>query len=485
MDAILPLLNRVLDFVVASLPLLPPILALIIALRTRNVFWALGGAIWASETIMARGNPVQGLLDTVERGANVFSSGHSTRVILFCLVIGALIAFMQRSGGVTALVERLVTKGIANTRKRASFITALTGSVLFMDTNVSLLSTGIMGRPLFDRLRMSRERLAYIIDATCAPISVLILINGWGAYLYGLIELYDIGDPIAVLAATIPLNFYAIVTLFGVFGTVFSDQTFGPLKAADIEAQNALSVPDSVADDAPQGKARYMAIPLAVMILGTLGLMLWTGSNNISSESGSNPAFWQVMMAGDGAKSVLWAVVLACLAAFLLLRFDGGLKTDKLIDMGFAGMGELLPAVAVIFLAFALGNSLNALGTGPTVAALVEGFPVPFLMPAILFVAAGVTSFATGTSWGTYGILVPIALPVAIALDIPPALALAAVMGGGVFGDHCSPISDTSIIASFASGCDHISHVRTQLPYALLAALVATLLYALAGAIMM
>lgn len=452
------------------LPLLPPILALAIAIGTRNVFWALGGAIWASETIIAGGNPAIGLLDTVERGADVFSSDHSTRVILFCLIIGALIAFMQRSGGVAALVEKLIASKVANSRKRASFVTALTGSFLFMDTNVSLLSTGIMGRPLFDRFKMSRERLAYIIDATCAPISILVLVNGWGAFLYGLIEIYDIGDPVAILAATIPLNFYAVVTLIGVFGTVFTDRTYGSLKLADQNAETKTPDASPVSEIVPVGKARYMAVPLAIMVFATLGFMVWTGDGSL--------------MAGDGAKSVLWAVILACLAAFLLLRFDGGMKTDKLLDTGFSGMGELLPAVAVIFLAFALGNSLSDLGTGTTVAALASAFPAPFLMPALLFIAAGITSFATGTSWGTYGILVPVALPLAIGLDIPPALALAAVMGGGVFGDHCSPISDTSIIASFAAGCDHISHVRTQLPYALAAAGIATVFYIGAGALM-
>jgi len=453
------------------LPLLPPVLALVVAIWTRNVFWALGSAIWVSELIIVGGNPLLGLLATVERGADVFSSDYSTRVILFCLIIGALIAFMQRSGGVAALVDKLVAARLADTRRKASFVTALTGSVLFMDTNVSLLSTGIMGRPLFDRLKMSRERLAYIIDATCAPISVLVVINGWGAYLLGLLANENIANPLPILIATIPLNFYAILTLIGVFATVFSDRTFGSLKTADEAAGMAQHSAETLSREDPKGKARYMAVPLGVMVFGTLGLMWWTGQGNI--------------MAGEGAKSVLWAVVLACLAAFALLRLDGGWKTDKLIDMGFSGMNDLLPAVAVIFLSFALGNSLGALGTGALVAKMADGFPVPFLMPAVLFVAAGITSFATGTSWGTYGILVPIALPVAIGLGIPLPLALAAVMGGGVFGDHCSPISDTSIVASFASGCDHISHIRTQLPYALLAAFGATLLYATAGLLMM
>ena len=183
-------------------------------------------------------------------------------------------------------------------------------------------------------------------------------------------------------------------------------------------------------------------------------------------------------------RSILWAVVIATLVAFVLLRFWGGFKTEPLVKMGFEGMGELLPAVAVIFLSLALGSSLSALGTGAFMASVAADFPVPWLLPAIVFLIAGVTSFATGTSWGTYGILVPIAIPLALGADIPPALVLAAVMGGGVFGDHCSPISDTSIIASFAAGTDHISHVQTQLPYALFGAALASVFYLVAGFVM-
>ncbi|MEO1476250.1 MAG: Na+/H+ antiporter NhaC family protein [Pseudomonadota bacterium] len=447
-----------------TLTLLPPVLALIIAVATRNVFYALGGAIWASETIIAGGNPLLGLLGSVDRAASVFESAGNTRILLFCLIIGALIAYMQRSGGVAALVNRLVTSGLASTPRRAGLVTALTGSALFMETNVSLLTTGIMGRPLFDRLKISRERLAYLIDSTSAPISILVLINGWGAYLFSLISEYGFDDPIAIIAATIPLNFYALLTLAGVYLTVFSGKVIGPMRTAETRIET-----DATDTETPT-RAIYMALPLAIMVIGTLGFMLWTGNGN--------------MMAGSGSQSILWAVIIATGVAFLLLRLSGRFQTDGLIDMGFKGMGELLPAVAVIFLSLALGNSLRALGTGEYIAALASSFPAPVAIPAILFAAAAITSFTTGTSWGTYGILVPIAMPLAIGAGVPPALALAAVMGGGVFGDHCSPISDTSIIASFAAGCDHISHVRTQLPYALLAAAGATALYLGAGAIM-
>ncbi|MEM6900707.1 MAG: Na+/H+ antiporter NhaC family protein [Pseudomonadota bacterium] len=446
------------------LTILPPVLALVIAVATRNVFYALGGAIWASETIIAGGNPFLGLLASVDRAAGVFESAGNTRILLFCLIIGALIAYMQKSGGVAALVNRLVSAGIASTPRRAGAVTALTGSALFMETNVSLLTTGIMGRPLFDRLKISRERLAYLIDSTSAPISILILINGWGAYLFSLISEYEFEDPIGILAATIPLNFYALLTLAGVFLTVFSNRVIGPMRTAETRIETGKE------DVTEPTRAIYMALPLITMVIATLGFMLWTGEGN--------------MMAGSGSQSILWAVIIATGLAFLLLRFSGKFKTDALVDMGFKGMGDLLPAVAVIFLSLALGNSLRALGTGEYIASVAASFPAPIVIPAILFLSAAITSFATGTSWGTYGILVPIAMPIAIGAGVPPALALSAVMGGGVFGDHCSPISDTSIIASFAAGCDHISHVRTQLPYALMAATGATALY-LAAAVAM
>jgi Na+/H+ antiporter NhaC len=158
-----------------------------------------------------------------------------------------------------------------------------------------------------------------------------------------------------------------------------------------------------------------------------------------------------------------------------------GRAKGEAINLGFDGMGKLLPAVTVIFLALVLGDSLKALGTGPFIASMAAAFPAPWAIPAILFIAAGFTSFTSGTSWGTYGILIPVAVPLAVGAGVPVPLAVAAVMGGGVFGDHCSPISDTTIIASLAAGCDHIEHVKTQMPYALTAGVAATVMYLVAG----
>ncbi|MEM1147856.1 MAG: Na+/H+ antiporter NhaC family protein [Pseudomonadota bacterium] len=451
------------------LTITPPVLAIIVAVWTRNVFWALGLAIWLSETMIAGFNPFMGALGSIDRAVGVFDSPYNTRVLLFCLIIGALIVYMQRSGGISAMVDRLQSSGFASTPRRASLVTAICGVLIFVETNISLLTTGILGRPLFDKLKLSRERLAFIIDSTCAPVSVLILFNGWGAYLLGLLNENGVEGATGVLMSTIGLNFYAWIAIALVFFTVFSNRTFGPLAASERTAAGpTAALKGDVFNEAPAApsSASYMAIPLLIMIGGTLGFMIWTGDGDIRQ--------------GSGSQAILWSVILATAAAFLCLAHSKRAK-GELVDLGFRGMGDLLPAVTMIYLALVLGASLNAVGMREFIASIASSFPAPAAIPAILFVAAAITSFAAGTSWGTYGIIIPVAVPLALGAGVPLPLAVAAVMGGGVFGDHCSPISDTTIIASLASGCDHMDHVRTQLPYAVVGGILATGLYLTAG----
>ncbi len=444
------------------LTVLPPVLAIIVAMLTRNVYAALGLAIIASETLIANFNPAMGALGSIDRAAAVFASEGNTRVLLFCLLIGALIAWMRDSGGVEAVVSGLMKRGLVSTPRRAALAPALAGTAIFVETNVSLLSSGVLGQRLFDAHGLSRERLAYIIDSTSAPVSALILLNGWGAYALGLVEPYGFESPIGVVAGTIPWNFYALLTLAGVYLTVFTGRVFGPMKTA---ATKAVLAEDEEAV-APT-RSIYMWLPLLTMIGAALGFMAWTGGGNI--------------LAGNGSQSILWAVCLAMLVAGVLLAVGKAFPAGGLQARGFAGIAEMVPVVAILFLSIALGDSLRVLGTGTFMAGVAEAFVSPVIVPAVVFVVAGVTAFMTGTSWGTYGIMIPIAMPLAVALGIPPSLALAAVLGGGVFGDHCSPISDTTIIASLAAGCDHIEHVRTQLPYALVTGGMAVAMYLAAG----
>ncbi|MDJ0921297.1 MAG: Na+/H+ antiporter NhaC family protein [Henriciella sp.] len=451
------------------LTVLPPAVALIVAVWTRNVFWSLGLAIWLSETLIAAFNPAMGALGSIDRAVSVFGSTGNTRILLFCLIIGALIAYMQRSGGIAAMVEKLHKTGLASTPRRASLVTAIAGVIIFVETNVSLLASGVLGRPLFDRLKVSRARLAYIIDSTCAPVCVLVLLNGWGAYLLSLMMANGVDAPVPVLFQTVALNFYAWLTLAGVFVTIMLNRTFGAMATADANWAPPLGlaegIPDNDLNETPS-RAIYMGVPMLILVGGALGFMFWTGGGDITQ--------------GSGSQSILWAVVLATAAAFIFLAMTRRAE-GEMVNIGFQGMGDLLPAVTVIFLALVLGDSLRALGTGDFIAGIAASIPAPWTIPAILFVAASVTSFTTGTSWGTYGILVPIAIPLALGAGVPLPLVMAAVIGGGVFGDHCSPISDTTIIASLAAGCDHIEHVKTQLPYALVAGGAATGLYLISG----
>lgn len=440
-------------------------LAILVALATRNVYAALGLALLASETLIAGFHPGLGALGAIDRAVGVFESPGNTRVLLFCLLIGALIAWMRDSGGVEALVRGLMKRGLASTPRRAALAPALAGTAIFVETNVSLLSSGVLGQRLFDAHGLSRERLAYIIDSTSAPISALILLNGWGAYALGLVEPYGFDSPIGVVAGTIPWNFYALLTLAGVYATVFTGRVFGPMKTA---GQGAGVQAEADAPVAPT-RAIYMWLPLAVMIAGALGFMAWTGGGNI--------------LAGSGSQSILWAVCLAMAVAAGLLALGKAFPKGGLQARGFAGIAEMVPVVTILFLSIALGDSLRVLGTGAFLSGVAAQFVSPIIVPAVLFAVAGVTAFMTGTSWGTYGIMIPIAMPLAAALGLPPSLVLAAVLGGGVFGDHCSPISDTTIIASLAAGCDHIDHVRTQMPYALVTGGLAVALYLIAGAL--
>jgi Na+/H+ antiporter NhaC len=210
-----------------------------------------------------------------------------------------------------------------------------------------------------------------------------------------------------------------------------------------------------------------MLIPLGVLVTSMLGFMFWTGGGDI--------------LAGSGSKSVLYATVLATGVAFVMLVQQARFGSREVLDEGFKGMGELLPLVTILLLSIALGASVKQLGTGVFISGLVADYLPLFAVPAIVFIAGAFASFTTGTSWGTFALLVPIAMPIALNLGLPPSLMLAAVLGGGIFGDHCSPVSDTTAVSSLAAGCDILDHVKTQLPYALVCGGVTVVGYLIIG----
>ena len=450
---------------------IPPIVAIIVVLWRKEVIIALLLAIFSAELLQLAFSwqaPLPATLNTIERIVGVFGDADNARLLIFSLMIGALLAYIRTSGGVAAMVASIVNRGIAKNGKQAALLTSAVGGVIFVESNLSVLTAGILSRGLFDKFRMSRAKLAYIIDSTSAPVCILILLNGWGAFILVLLNAYDFGASSAtVLWNTVILNFYALVTLVIVFLTAASGRYFGPLARSEPEEHAEVGIDESI----KATRARYMVVPLAVMIFGMLGFMYWTGDG--------------VLANGSGSKSVLYATTLATMVAYLMMLLGQKMMHIKLVKMGFDGMGELLPLVAIVLLALALGQSLGDLGTGAYIAKLVGGNLPTFLIPAMLFLAGALISFSTGTSWGTFAILIPLGMPLAIALDLPPSLLLAAILGGGVFGDHCSPISDTTAVSAIASGCDLLEHVRTQLPYALTAGGLSLLMYLVAGIVLL
>lgn len=447
------------------LSILPPVVAIIFAIWKRDVTIALLLAIFTASLILVGGNPVYAFTDTVERIIGVFSSAYNTRILMFSLLIGALIQLIKVSGGVSAFVNWLTHRSLVNNKRKAGLLPSILGSSIFIDTNMSVLTAGLSSQALFDRFKMSRLRLAYIIDSTCAPISVLILLNGWGAAILGQVEKTGVQDPTSVMLGSIGLNFYAIVTLLIVFYTVLSTRVHGPMKTMEREIE-----PRKMERSLPEAtKKRYMLLPLIFMVISILVFMYITGDGDLRQ--------------GSGSESVLWSVILSTLLALLLLRYDAKKPTKELMAESFKGLGNLLPLVTLVLLAFALSSAMGDLETGPFVAQAVGDFIPLWLIPALIFVLAGFISFTTGTSWGTFGILIPIAIPLALALGISPSLVLGAVLGGAVFGDHASPISDTTVISSLAAGCDLLDHVKTQLPYALTAGGISIVLYIIFGLI--
>jgi Na+/H+ antiporter NhaC len=467
------------------LSVLPPLVAIIIVIWKKEVILALLTAVFVSELLLAfqhHNNVIfHGFVGSLERVVDVVSSGGNARILIFSLLIGALLAYVRDSGGVTATVEKLVNNGIAKSKRQVGSLTMFTGMVIFIESNLSVLTAGILSRDLFDKFNMSRARLAYIIDSTSAPVCILVLLNGWGAYVLALLNNYELGQSsVSILWGSVAFNFYAIIALLMVVYTVVTDRVHGPMKTAELALHSKTSQKSTSKESlsqailqesmVPATKARYMLLPLLTMILGMFFFMYWSGKGDITQ--------------GDGSKSVLYATCLGLTVSYFLLRFSKRFEHQQLVDIGFKGIAELLPLVTIVLLSLTLGASLKELGTGYFIAGIVGEYLPLILVVPMLFIAGAVISFSTGTSWGTFAILIPIGVPLIQALGLPPSLVIAAILGGGIFGDHCSPISDTTCVSAIASGCDLLEHVKTQMPYALVGGALTLVAYVIASIVM-
>ncbi|MCZ6600663.1 MAG: C4-dicarboxylate ABC transporter [Acidobacteria bacterium] len=447
--------------------LLPPLAAIVLAMWTRQVILSLAAGILLGGLILASGHPGAGFASGVEAVVAVFSEPGQTRLVLFALLIGPLVRLMEVFGGVAGFVTWIEGRNLVASRRGARMLAWGIGLVLFIETNITLLVTGAVCRPLFDRHGESRPRLAYLADSTSAPVCILIPFNAWGALILGLLAGQGIEEPLSVFAAAVPLNFYALAAVALAGFSAWSGWAPGPMARAQPVATD--SGPDPARMAGP-GKAANMVVPLAVLLVA-MPVGLWvTGHGNLTQGSGSTAALWAVLAA------------LGCAAVLVLLSRRHTLQ-DVMTEI-MRGLEGFLGMVVILVLAMALGQICDALGTGAYVAGLLTGVAQPALLLPLTFLLSAVVAFATGTSWGTFAIMVPLAIATASSFSLPPAPLLAAVLSGGIFGDHASPISDTTVVASLASGCEVIDHVRTQMPFALLAAALALVAFAICGALL-
>jgi Na+/H+ antiporter NhaC len=465
------------------LSVLPPVLSIALAIKTKQVYVSLALYVWLGWTIMSGWNPVTGLVRSVEVYLRAVTDADNARVLMFSVLIGAMITFTQASGGMQGFVRWAERRGLARSGRSVGLFTAGVSMAMFLESNFGLLVAGSVARPLFDKCRMSREKLSYLIDATCSPKCIMIPLNAWGAYVIGLLAAQNVERPVPLLLAVLPLNFYAILAIVLAIVVVVTGWNFGPMREAErrvreegkvlrdgakpmIAAEVAMAAPREGISPRPVN----MVLPIGTMV-AAVPLVLWyTGNGSV--------------MAGSGSQAVLWGVIAGLLVAAAAYAIQGVMRLDEMSDNVIRGIQGLVPLVIVLSLAFAIGATTRALGTGVFVAQAAQATLPMAIIPAVVFLLACFIAFATGTSWGTFAIMIPIVIPMISLLELHPGLTVAAALGGGIFGDHCSPISDSTIVASMASATDHIDHVRTQLPYALLTAAGATVLYLLFGAVL-
>ncbi len=479
---------------------IPPVIAIALAIRTKQVFIALVIGIWLGWVIISGGNVLDGTLATIQAMVDVFKDDGNTRTIIFTLLVGALIAYIQRSGGVNGfivklerLLHRLEGKNWGNNRVIVQLMAALTGLIIFVESNISVLTVGTLYRPITDKLKIPREKLAYLADSTSANSSILIPFNAWGAYIMGLLVIQNFENPFQTLMGALPYNFYPFLAVILLFYIIVSGKDFGPMKKAETRAReegkvindNAIpmvseevTVLDAI-ENAP-ARARNMIVPIATMVLMMPLMLVYTGWQPDSTSTGLSRIF-EAIGQGSGSASVLYSVITALMVSAIMYMMQKIMTGKELIDLTLKGMSGMISLALLMVLAFAIGSLCKTLGTGLYVAEVSKAWLSPGLVPLIVFLVSCFIAFSTGTSWGTFAIMISIAVPMAQSFDTNVSLAIAAALGGGVFGDHCSPISDTTIISSMASASDHIDHVKTQLPYALLAGGVTCILYIILG----
>ncbi len=454
--------------------LLPPIIAIVLALITKEVYSSLfigivvGGLFYANFNFEVAINHI-----FVDGMIGVLSDEWNLGILIFLVMLGAMVCLMNKAGGSAAFGE-FAAKHI-KTKAGAQLATVLLGGLIFVDDYFNCLTVGSVMKPVTDKHKISREKLAYLIDATAAPICIIAPISSWAAAVTGFVEGEDGLD---LFVKAIPYNFYAILTLFMLIVAIFMKVEFGPMKAKEVLAEKAAAKETEMAERKTKGKVIDLVFPIVVLITSCVIGMLYTGDffagNSIQVAFSESDASLGLVLGS-------FCALIITLIFYLIRRVLNIKECMECIPEGFKAM---VPAILILTFAWTLKAMTDSLGAAVYVEGLVKGSAESFMsfLPAIIFVIACFLAFATGTSWGTFGILIPIVVGVFANTDYTlMIISISACMAGAVCGDHCSPISDTTIMASAGAECDHVAHVSTQLPYAIFVAVISFITYIVAG----
>ncbi len=472
------------------LSLLPPFIAVVVALTTKRVFFSLFAAVLAGGLIKTGGEPIGAVVETFNWiKASMLDEWH-IRFLLIIALLGSGAAFIHKTGGSIAIIQSMA--GIIKGRRSAQLFTWVLGLLVFFNDYVNAAIVGNATRNIMAKYRVSREKLAYLLDTTAAPVSTLGPISDWIGYQVSLIAVAFVAlslvdqSPYLAFLQSVPWNFYCILSLLAVPMIIFLGD-FGPMAIAE---QRALTTGELVAkgdsplsdvendlgDPVESGLASIWSfiLPIGALVAVAAWSMWFTGGGMEPGEK----SLIDIIGHSDISLGLVWASFAMTLVGILMalkVRFS----VADCEDIMLSGFRTMLPAIVTMILAWSVAGVTQSLGTAEYVVSITQGWLTPTLLPMLVFCIGMFIAFATGTSWGTMAILTPIAVPLAYQMgDMPMvSVALGAIFSGAVFGDHCSPISDTTVMSSIFSGSDHIAHVKTQIPYAMIPAIISGMLY--------
>ena len=490
-------MTEITNFGASPASLLAPVIAIALAVITRHVLLSLFAGILTGGLLLSSGNIIQ----TIHYLLGVFSeifwteqgiNGNNINILLFLILLGTLTSWITLTGGTKAFANwaRVRVKNGRNSQVLAVFL----GTIIFIDDYFNTLVVGNICKPLTDEHNVSRAKLAYLTDSTAAPVCVMMPMSSWGAYIVALfgtvIAAHDMPGYTAFSAfsASIPLNFYAVFTLLMAFAAAAMDLNVGPM-ATHAQMAKRGQLFDASKGPPPgnleiksyaNGQIKDLALPILVLAAATVFALIWTGADVLIKQNEPFSIIAALEHTNASLSLVLGSLAGLATSSVSLFRYRAPLM--HILNTTLKGIKSMFGAICILVLAWALISVISALNTGTYLTTLVDSHIDSALLPALLFITASIMAFATGSSWGSFGIMLPLAGDMAAAIDMNLMLPmLSAVLAGAVFGDHCSPISDTTILSSTGASCHHIDHVVTQLPYSLSIAFVALSGYLVIG----